>query len=79
MFAEDRGWGDMGSDSTPGGIYTVCCPRCEGRVYFVLAGGPRRVACTTCGVAIDLDVVHDGTKWTVRRLRKSAEASGDHP
>jgi hypothetical protein len=68
----------MGHDSTPGAIYKVSCPHCGGPVYFVLAGGPRRVACLGCGAPIDFDVVHDGRKWTVRRLRQAPGAL-NHP
>ena len=61
----------MGSESTPGGITRIRCPHCSGPVFFILSGGPNHLGCTGCGRSFNLDVVHDGRKWTVRRLRKA--------
>jgi len=63
----------MGSDSTPGGLATVRCPQCKEAVFFVMTGGPKRLPCPHCGSSIKLDVVHDGRKWTVRRVRRGSE------
>jgi len=63
----------MGSDTTPGGIATFRCPHCGGSVFFIIKGGPKSLPCPHCNRSIALDVVHDGRKWTVRRLRKGGE------
>jgi hypothetical protein len=68
--------GGMGSDSTPGNLATVRCPNCDGHVYFILSGGPNRIDCPHCARPVHLDVVHNGRKWTIRRLRKGAESKG---
>ncbi len=65
----------MSQDVTPGNLGSVPCPRCGGPVFFTLAGGPNEPVCPSCRAVVQLDVVHDGRRWTVRRVR----ASGDPP
>jgi hypothetical protein len=59
----------MSGEKTPGGLGRVRCPRCEGTVFFTIAGGPRELDCPACKTSFALDVVHDGRRWTLRRVR----------
>lgn len=60
----------MGNDPTPGSIIVLLCPNCEEPILFVLGGGPRRLPCRKCHATVALEVVHDGRKWTTRRVRQ---------
>jgi len=60
---------EMVGEKTPGGLGRVRCPRCGETVFFTMGGGPHSLACPSCKSSIDLDVVHDGRKWTLRRIR----------
>jgi hypothetical protein len=59
----------MAGDNTPGNLRRVPCPRCAASVFFTAEGGPKQLLCFSCKSNFDLDVVHDGKKWTVRRVR----------
>ena len=63
----------------PGEASRVPCPQCGGLVHFTTAGGPHLLRCQVCGLAISLDVVHDGKRWTVRRVRRSAKPPPSGP
>jgi hypothetical protein len=70
----------MASDEvTPGGRSTVPCVRCGGLVFFVMSGGPNRLTCQSCGATISLDVVHNGRRWTLRRVRAAADPPPSGP
>lgn len=56
-------------DVTPGEVSKVPCPHCGGSVVFTMTGGPNHLLCQVCGATISLDVVHDGSRWTLRRVR----------
>jgi hypothetical protein len=59
----------MSEEVTPGAMGRVFCPRCGETVFFTIAGGPRELGCSACKVPFFLDVVHNGRRWTVRRVR----------
>ena len=59
----------MLEDVTPGTLGRVSFPSCEGIVFFTIAGGPRKLDCPACKNPFTLDVVHDGERWTFRRVR----------
>ena len=58
---------------TPGGASPFPCPRCRRPIIVTMTGGPHDLRCDLCGAAFSLDVVHDGIRWTIRRVRWSAE------
>ncbi len=61
----------MTADSAPGRLGCIRCPRCWELQSFTMEGGPRQLLCSSCHSAIHLDVVHNGKRWTVRRLRQA--------
>ena len=65
----------MAADATPGNLHRVSCPHCAASVFFTVEGGPKQLHCFACKMNFDLDVVHDGRKWTVRRVRGSGPIS----
>jgi hypothetical protein len=66
----------MGKDPTPGCMVLLQCPNCEEPILFVLGGGPRRLPCRKCQITVALEVVHDGRKWTTRRVRQEDVSAG---
>jgi len=64
----------MTEDPTPGRLGSIRCPRCGELLSFTMDGGPRQHLCSSCRSEVHLDVVHNGKRWTVRRIRK-ADAS----
>src|SRR5689334_13954159 len=54
-------------DVIPGEMSKVPCPHCGGSVFF-MTGGPHRLSCKICKATFSLDVVHDGNRWTLRRV-----------
>jgi hypothetical protein len=59
----------METEVTPGGTGRVRCPKCRAVVFFRSVGGPHQATCSECRSTIGFDVVHDGRRWTVRRVR----------
>ena len=66
-------------DVKPGKPSTVPCPHCGGTVHFMLSGGPQHLRCSVCGATMDLDVVHNGARWTLRRVRRSSDSRPSGP
>ncbi|MBV8881339.1 MAG: hypothetical protein JO332_15340 [Planctomycetaceae bacterium] len=65
------------NENTPGALGKTSCPYCGSPVFLTIRGGPQRLRCLTCRASIELDVVHDGRHWTIRRVRvDDAAASG---
>jgi hypothetical protein len=60
-------------DVTPGAPSTVPCPHCGGSILFTMTGGPHHLLCQVCRATISLDVVHDGNRWTLRRVRNAGD------
>jgi len=68
----------MAADITPGGVGSVRCPHCSASVFFTMTGGPHELPCPGCRSSFKLDVVHDGRRWAVRRVRPG-QARGKPP
>lgn len=69
----------VSDDVTPGEISLVPCPLCGGPVQFTMMGGPHHLVCRVCGAVIALDVVHDGNRWTIRRVRQGVDPPSANP
>lgn len=61
--------GELPEEVTPGSLGRVTCPKCGGTVFFTITGGPRQLDCPDCKATFSLDVVHNGRRWTLRRVR----------
>jgi phage FluMu protein Com len=65
----------MSLDVTPGSSRRIRCPQCAELLFFRMEGGPLQLKCGSCSSMVDLDVVHDGKRWTVRRVRGAGTSS----
>ena len=43
--------------------------------HFAMAGGPKELPCSKCHGTVLCDVVHDGTRWTVVRIRRAGPSA----
>jgi DNA-directed RNA polymerase subunit RPC12/RpoP len=59
----------MPAGLTPGDLRSIRCPHCGNAVQVAMEGGPHQLQCFSCKSMIDLDIVHNGQRWTVRRIR----------
>ncbi|HVR87380.1 MAG TPA: hypothetical protein VMU54_23850, partial [Planctomycetota bacterium] len=65
----------MPADVPQGNPRSVRCPHCAELLLFTMEGGPRQLRCSSCRSMVDLEVVHDGKRWTVRRVRGAGTSS----
>jgi hypothetical protein len=59
-------------DVIPGEHSTILCLQCGSSIPFTMIGGPHHLVCQICQATVSLEVVHDGIRWTLRRIRRAA-------